>query len=91
LGISKRGDRYLRSLLVHGARAMVSRSRANSKDDPLNRWINKIRTARGMNKATAALATNSRRVRRQNGPHGLGRSDTQHDLQTCRSGLNNEQ
>ena len=60
LGISKRGDRYLRSLLVHGARAVVSR--AKHKDDPLSRWINKIRAARGMNKATVALANKMARM-----------------------------
>ncbi len=60
LGISKRGDRYLRSLLVHGARAVVSR--AKGKDDPLSRWINRIRAARGMNKATVALANKMARM-----------------------------
>ena len=35
LGISKRGDRYLRSLLIHGARAVVSQ--AGKKDDRLSR------------------------------------------------------
>lgn len=59
LGISKRGNGQLRSLLVHGARAVVSR--AGKKDDPLSRWINKIRAERGINKASVALATNSRR------------------------------
>lgn len=37
LGISKRGDRYLRCLLIHGARAVVNR--AEKKDDRLSRWI----------------------------------------------------
>jgi len=60
LGISKRGDRYLRSLLVHGARAVVSR--AENKDDRLSRWINRIRAARGMNKATVALANKMARM-----------------------------
>jgi transposase len=54
LGISKRGDSYLRSLLVHGARAVVSR--AEHKDDRLSLWINKIREKRGFNKAVVALA-----------------------------------
>jgi transposase len=54
LGISKRGDRYLRSLLVHGARAVVSR--AEGKEDRLSLWINKIRAKRGFNKAVVALA-----------------------------------
>ncbi|NTU65011.1 MAG: IS110 family transposase [Chloroflexi bacterium] len=60
LGISKRGDRYLRSLLVHGARAVVVAAKA--KDDPLSRWINRLRETRGMNKATVALANKLTRV-----------------------------
>ena len=60
LGISKRGDRYLRSLLVHGARSVV-RLAAN-KDDALSRWINKIKTGRGFNKACVALANKMARI-----------------------------
>ncbi len=60
LGISKRGDRYLRSLLVHGARAVV-RVAAN-KDDPLSRWINRIKAQRGFNKAAVALANKLARI-----------------------------
>src|ERR1700761_5881291 len=37
LGISKRGDAYVRSLLVHGARAMLRT--APRHDDPLSRWV----------------------------------------------------
>ena len=62
LGISKRGDRYLRSLLVHGARSVVSR--VEGKEDRLSLWIIKIKAMRGFNKAVVALATNSRRFRR---------------------------
>jgi transposase len=60
LGISKRGDSYLRSLLVHGARAVVSR--AEHKDDRLSLWINKIREKRGVNKAVVALANKMARI-----------------------------
>lgn len=60
LGISKRGDRYLRSLLIHGARAVVIA--AQKKDDPLSRWINRLRETRGMNKATVALANKLVRI-----------------------------
>jgi transposase len=60
LGISKRGDRYLRGLLVHGARAVVSR--AAGKDDRLSRWINRIRAERGFNKAVVALANKMART-----------------------------
>ncbi len=60
LGISKRGDGYLRCLLVHGARAVVHQ--AVHKDDRLSRWINKIRAQRGYNKATVALANKLARI-----------------------------
>ncbi len=60
LGISKRGDRYLRSLLVHGARAVVRTAKA--KDDRLSCWINRLRETRGMNKATVALANKLTRI-----------------------------
>jgi len=46
LGISKRGDRYVRSLLVHGARSVVMR--AANKNDKLSRWINRIKDERGV-------------------------------------------
>lgn len=60
LGISKRGDGYLRGLLVHGARAVVSR--AEGKEDRLSRWINRVRAERGVNKATVALANKLARI-----------------------------
>lgn len=60
LGISKRGDGYLRSLLVHGARAVVRQ--AEGKDDRLSRWINEVRAKRGYNKATVALANKMARI-----------------------------
>ena len=60
LGISKRGDRYLRYLLIHGARAVVQRS--DGKDDPRSRWLNGVKTRRGANKAAVALANKNART-----------------------------
>jgi transposase len=60
LGISKRGDRYLRCLMVQGARAVVYR--ADHKDDPLSCWINRIRDRRGLNRAIVALANKMARM-----------------------------
>jgi transposase len=60
LGISKRGDRYLRSVLIHGARSVVIQ--AARKDDRLSRWINRLRAQRGMNKAAVALANKMARI-----------------------------
>ena len=60
LGISKRGDRYLRSLLVHGARAVLRR--AAHRDDRLSRWVTRLQATRGTNKATVALANKLVRI-----------------------------
>lgn len=60
LGITKRGDRYVRSAVVHGARAVVSQ--AGKKIDPLSQWINRLVATRGFNKATVALANKVVRI-----------------------------
>lgn len=60
MGISKRGNQHLRSLLVHGARAVV-RTRAN-KNDPMNQWVNQLQERRGFNRATVAVANKNARV-----------------------------
>ena len=60
LGITKRGDPYVRSLVIHGARSVVSR--ASTKSDPLSQWINKLKEKRGYNKATVALANKLIRI-----------------------------
>jgi len=55
LGITKRGDPYLRRLLVHGARAAM-RVAARHPHDPLSCWVLKVRERRGANRAAVALA-----------------------------------
>lgn len=60
LGISKRGDGYVRSLLVHGARAVAMY--AKKKTDPLSQWVNKLIACRGFNKAVVALANKLVRI-----------------------------
>jgi len=60
LGISKRGNKYLRKQLIHGARSVVLQ--AANKEDPLSRWINRIREERGWNKAVVALANKMARI-----------------------------
>ena len=54
LGISKRGDRYVRTLLVHGARSVASKVKKNP--DHENQWLYKLIERRGLNKAAVALA-----------------------------------
>ena len=60
LAISKRGDKYLRKQLIHGARAVVLQ--AANKEDPLSLWINRIREERGWNKAVVAMANKMARI-----------------------------
>jgi transposase len=60
LGISKRGDTYLRTLLIHGARAVVRT--AGRKDDAQSRWINALVQRRNANIAAVAVANKTART-----------------------------
>lgn len=59
-GITKRGDKHLRTLLIHGARAVLRH--AHRKDDALSRWVEGLRVRRGSNVATVALANKLARI-----------------------------
>lgn len=59
LGISKRGDKYLRTQLIHGARSVVSR--IDGRSDPLSVWLQGVVARRGKNKAAVALANKTAR------------------------------
>jgi transposase len=54
LGISKRGNVYLRTLLIHGARAVVTY--AARKKDKDSVWLHNLARRAGVNKATVAWA-----------------------------------
>ena len=60
LGISKRGDAYLRCLLVHGARSAIRT--AKGKEDRLSRWIINLQTRRHANVVAVALANKMARM-----------------------------
>jgi transposase len=60
LGITKRGDRYLRTLLIHGARAVVVRAAA--KKDARSHWIANLQRRRGTNRASLAVANKNARI-----------------------------
>jgi transposase len=60
LGISKRGDAYLRTLLIHGARAVLKV--AGNKDDPRSRWLQSLCSRRNKNIAAVALANKNARI-----------------------------
>ena len=60
LGISKRGDTYLRTLLIHGARAvMFHRIRGGAEADS---WLMKLLARRNRNVAAVALANKNARI-----------------------------
>lgn len=59
-GISKRGDRYLRTMLIHGARAVLDRS--VDKTDTRSQWINRMRERRHPNVVAVALANKNARI-----------------------------
>jgi transposase len=56
LGISKRGDTYLRTLLIHGARSVLTHA-----NDP-GLWVEKLRQRRPLNVAVVALANKMART-----------------------------
>jgi transposase len=62
--ISKRGDRYLRSLLVHGARAVLRAIKLKKEEDlsaPM-KWLKSVAERRGHNKGIVAFANKTARV-----------------------------
>ena len=60
LGISKRGDSYLRKLLIHGARATLRF--AGLKTDGRSRWIQGLLERRGWNRTAVAVANKNARI-----------------------------
>ena len=59
-GLDYHIDRYLRTLLIHGARATVHRARR--KTDARSRWIMSLEQRRGKNIATVAIANKNARI-----------------------------
>jgi transposase len=60
LGISKRGDGYVRKLLVHGARATLRW--VVLKTDRRSQWVRGLIERRGKNRAAVALANKNARI-----------------------------
>lgn len=58
-GISKRGDGYLRRLLIHGARSVLVRHYTGKAPSP---WIAGLTSRRSTNVATVAIANKNARV-----------------------------
>jgi transposase len=61
-GISKRGDTYLRMLLVHGARSVLFASRRHEHPERLRGWAMEVEKRSGFNTAAVALANKLARI-----------------------------
>ena len=59
-GITKRGDNYLRSLLIQGAKSAVMT--AHKRSDPISVWAAALRERVGWQKAAVALANKNARI-----------------------------
>jgi transposase len=59
-GISKRGDTYLRTLFIHGARAVLAH--IAGRTDARSRWLQELVARCGYNRAAVALANKNARV-----------------------------
>ena len=59
-GITKRGDTYLRSLLIQGAKSAVMT--AHKRSDPISLWVAALRERAGWQKAAVALANKNARI-----------------------------
>ena len=70
LGISKRGNRYLRKNLIHGARAVLSR--LVEQDTPLGRWLRELSQRAHKNVVVVALANKLARIAWAVLAHGRG-------------------
>jgi transposase len=60
LGITKNGNRELRTLLIHGARTVVSH--AKKYDNKMGKWLQGLEARRGKNRATVAYANKLARI-----------------------------
>ena len=61
LGMSKRGDSYLRTLLIHGARSVIYRAGQKPQSSACS-WINAVVNRRNKNVAAVALANKNARI-----------------------------
>lgn len=59
-GITKRGDMYLRMLLIQGAKSAVMT--AHRRDDPISKWLHQLREKSGWQKAAVAMANKNARI-----------------------------
>ena len=61
-GISRRGDTYLRTLLIQGPKSVVWS--AHKRNDPISRWVHQLRGKHGWQKAAVAVVNKNARILR---------------------------
>ncbi len=71
--ITKRGDTYLRTLLIQGAKSVVNT--AHTRSDPISRWALALKERSGWQTAVVALGQQER-------PHPVGRHDPRREVQS---------
>ncbi len=60
MGMSKQGNKHLRTLLIHGGRAVMMNT--GKKKDPRSLWAEELKKKVGMNKASVAMANKNART-----------------------------
>jgi transposase len=58
--ITKQGDQYLKTLLVHGARTVLMN--AANRPGRINQWVTQLIARRGFKKACIAMAAKNARI-----------------------------
>jgi len=61
-GITKAGDKNLRTVLIHGARALIAVTIRKQKTDPQSQWILKLYNEKGWNRTAVAVANKNVRI-----------------------------
>lgn len=61
MNMTKKGDKHLRTLFIHGGRAFV-RVAENNHDSSMNQWVNQLKERRGVNKTTVTLANKNAQI-----------------------------
>ena len=61
MNMTEKGDKHLRTLFIHGARAVV-RVAMNNNNGSLYQWVNQLKERRGFNKTTVAVTNKNARI-----------------------------
>lgn len=62
LGITKAGDQRLRTMLIHGARALILTTLRKQRSDPESQWILRLYEKKGWNVTSVAIANKNCRI-----------------------------